>query len=729
MAPSAESGEAVEPRRTPTDLARALGIDDPVFAAELFSVSGGVLSLARTAAGLAARTDFAVDLSSPSFAAVVADQAPRLCLGISPTDERAAALLAHLSSFTHQTALMALSTLQSDHTSGVSAPDPEGILLRLRMLGVLVPIGERGRGRLLEIPLLIAAKLRADSAADRNAGDAVIDLAAMLVNHLEAGARPDADVLSDALALARRFGLWSLLSRIRDAVGLPAFLLTPAAACTAFGHLPAAAPAADPGLVCFSALAEVALEFGGDDPAPERLRAAVIAETGPRRMRLRLPGEENGASGSIGVIGRMLGLAEAGLHAEAATLGLAESAGPGVARARLVIRLLTAIALFHAADPARAISILHDIEARAEIAHVDGDFLLPATSAWTALCAATGGDHERADEHLRRIIDEAPEAVMLDELVRPAWHVAAALRAFDRLDLGQAREELDFLTSYPENRSLGVYRTVIRRTLAILSATEESGLLFAGEGADDLPEAEAEAESLAGRDLLAASRCMVFIGLGQLKWADLELDRLSSDSDARILLGVRSKLVAGLHQEAITDANTWFYHRSLTPKSRAELSAIRAAALLRTGDSAAASAEFVTAIGLSAWVNSLLPLAFLPQGDRRRLINLTAGAVVWEDASAAFSGHFGSGAELIDRLRTIGAVSVDEASIPQLSMSEVRLLDLLHRGLSIAEISVELSQVTGTVKNRLSTLYRKFGVSSRSAAIARARSLGFLSPR
>ncbi|MGC2975249.1 hypothetical protein ACPUD8_06030 [Brevibacterium sp. FAM 25378] len=41
-------------------------------------------------------------------------------------------------------------------------------------------------------------------------------------------------------------------------------------------------------------------------------------------------------------------------------------------------------------------------------------------------------------------------------------------------------------------------------------------------------------------------------------------------------------------------------------------------------------------------------------------------------------------------------------------------------------MAAELNQVTGTVKNRLSALYRKFGVTNRAGVLRRARSSGFL---
>ena len=726
MVPIADSGKAAESNLTFEDFARELGLNDPVFAAELFSASGGSLSLGKTAVESASLADFIVDLESASFADYVAARSSTLTLGISDRDERAAAVLAHLSPFTNQTALLALSALVSDGEVGIGAQDPDGILLRLRMSGVLVPDGGSGPARRLKIPILIAAKLRHDLAADPSSAEVILELVSVLVTHLEEAANPDVGVLADALVLSRRAGLWSALSRIRDAGGLPMFLLTPRAACIAFGHLPSAARNADPGLGFFAALADDVMDEAADDPSPERIRSAVIAETGPGKMRLRLPAlGEMIQGGYIETLRRMIGLQGEGRHGEAAALGSAESTAMRTTRARLVIRLLTAISLFHAAQPRHAVSILHDIESIAEARHVDGDFLLPAACAWTAVIAAVNGDPERADQHLARLIDEMSGPVMIDESVHPARHLAAAMRALDRLDLERAREERNDLAAYPENRSLGVYLSVIGRTLAILSATDESSLLLANDDVENLR--ETEVVSPAGRDLLAASRSMVFICLGQLKWAELELEHITQGAETRIVLGIRSAFVAGRYEEAIASTDNWFYHRSLTPKSRAELAAIRAAALLHTGDEPAASTEFITAVGLSTWVSSLLPLAFIPLKDRNRLIDLTEDDHVWREAAAAFSGRFRSAGDLITSLRTISAAAVGEASLPQLSTNEAQLLKLLSRGLAIAEISVELDQATGTVKNRLSVLYRKFEVSNQAEVITKARSLGFLS--
>ena len=343
-----------------------------------------------------------------------------------------------------------------------------------------------------------------------------------------------------------------------------------------------------------------------------------------------------------------------------------------------------------------------------------------------ALTSVVNGDYERADQRLGRLREDFAAPLALDEFVRPAGLVAAGLRALDRLDLEGAEAQLRQLAAYPETRSLWVYGPVISRTIAILASTSRSGLLFVN---DDVEKHRQPSEiSLTGRDLLAASHSLVYIGLGQLKWAELELAKLSDATDLKIVLDVRLELVAGRNESAISLVDTWFYHQSLTPRSRAELAAIKAAALLRLGRGSAAGTEFVTAVGLSAWVRSLLPLALLPREDRNRLIDATMDDPVFDELFGAFLGHFWDKSALLARLRIIGEVSVEEASVPQLNTAESQLLDLLSHGLSISEISVELHQVPGTEKNRLSALYRKFEVSGKDEVVSRARSLGFLLP-
>jgi DNA-binding CsgD family transcriptional regulator len=748
MGSNADGGVG-DPRRSLEDFAAELGFFDmdPVDAdlcGRLWTACAGRARFAESVLRAAADAGVTVDPDSASFSDWVVGLCPRVSLSLGPGDEAAAAVLAQLSAVTETTALQALTAVADDLLGGLGISDPEGVIDRLRSSGVVTVVEDEVRGTLLKVPTLLAAKLRRD--LDSAAGPVVASLLDVLVEHMESTGTLEAELLGDVLLLARSGGHWAQLLRIAEAVGIPMFLLAPRSSCTAFRLLPPRARAAGPGLEFFGTLAED-IASGADGCGADGIRAAAVAQTGPGLLRSRLPGAGAGIDSvdSIAdVVGRweqrgesliairsMIGLADAGRHVEAASVGMTAAPMVRSVRARSVIRLLTAIALHHAAEHRRALSILNEIEGPARSGHVAGDFLLPAIMAWTALISAVSGDHERADAHLSAIAESSASAsaaepnTIVDELVRPARCIASALRALDRLDLDRAELALEALAAYPEKRTLWVYLPFIARTIAILSAEGESGLLFVNDDAERFRASGVLSE--AERDLLARGRSMVFIALGQLRWAEIERERLSSSCDARIVLDVRSKLIAGRSAEAISCADTWFYHRSLSPHGRAELVAIRAAAHLRSGDADAARTDFSMAVSLSAWVSSLLPLALLPQADRHRLIDLIADSPVWAEATAEFSRSFDSPAALIAGLRSIGPVSVDVAAMPQLSAGEAQLIDCLARGLSVAEIAVELQQVTGTVKNRLSALYRRFGVSNRADALSRARSFGYLS--
>lgn len=769
---SIAGGETSDPRRSLDDFivelasagAGPVGTD---LGRRLWAECAGRARFAASVLRAATAAGVAVIPESETFAEWVAEICPPLFLALGPGDKTAAAVLAQLSAVSETTALRALTAIADDLLGGTGFHDPEGVIDRLQGSGIVIRVDDAVRGTLLKVPTLIAAKLRHDFDVRTGAGPMVASLLEVLVEHMESAGTVEVELLSDVLLLARHGGHWSHLLRVSEAVGAPMFLLTPRTACSAFRFLPPKVRAASPGLDFFATLADSIIADTAD-AAPDLIRAAVLRYTGPGMLRSRLPGiredmdqlsirgpadgptvaELVGSRAAdrpidvIGTIRTMIGLADAGSHSEAAEIGLRAAAKTRSARARSIVRLLTAIAFHHSAEPRRALSLLNEIEGPARSGHVDGDFLLPSTIAWTALVAAVSGDHERADTHLAesgepsRIERAGSEAgsgaehsepqpeVIIDELVTPPMRIASALRALDRLDLMRADSELAALSAYPEMRTLWVYLPLIARISAVLSAEAESSLLFVNDDAERSRDSGALSE--AEKDLLALGRSTVFIALGQLRWAEIDRERLSPACDARIVLDVRSKLVAGRNDEAISCADTWFYHRSLSPRSRAELAAIRAAAMLRKGDEAAARSDFTMAVSLSSWVSSLLPLALLPLADRRLLVDLTADSPVWAEAAAEFSETFATPAALIARLRTIGPVSVDIASMPQLSAGEVQLIDFLARGLTVAEIAIELHQVTGTVKNRLSALYRKFGVSNRAEVLSRAKSFGYL---
>jgi LuxR family maltose regulon positive regulatory protein len=85
---------------------------------------------------------------------------------------------------------------------------------------------------------------------------------------------------------------------------------------------------------------------------------------------------------------------------------------------------------------------------------------------------------------------------------------------------------------------------------------------------------------------------------------------------------------------------------------------------------------------------------------------------------------------LLDEVRRVrnilDASSVDGVSGPPLTPAELRLLPYLQTHLSYPEIGARLFVSRNTVSTEISSIYRKLGVSSRTAAVERATAIGLL---
>ena len=103
-------------------------------------------------------------------------------------------------------------------------------------------------------------------------------------------------------------------------------------------------------------------------------------------------------------------------------------------------------------------------------------------------------------------------------------------------------------------------------------------------------------------------------------------------------------------------------------------------------------------------------------------------AVLLRNLAAAFE-RIAPGRALVEAAGAAGS-QVADALLAQLgsalSAAEVRLLRLLGTHYSFREIGVQLYLSQHTVKSQAMSIYRKFGVSSRSEAIGHARDLGLL---
>jgi LuxR family maltose regulon positive regulatory protein len=157
--------------------------------------------------------------------------------------------------------------------------------------------------------------------------------------------------------------------------------------------------------------------------------------------------------------------------------------------------------------------------------------------------------------------------------------------------------------------------------------------------------------------------------------------------------------------------------------------AASARAALRRGDRGRAESELAQADLLVPlltyaipWFSAqtLLELArvrlALGQLDRGRALLGQADEIIRR------SSHLGTPAELATCLeaRSAALAESQDCTTSSLTAGELRLLPYLATHLSLSEIGGELSLSRNTIKTHAVAIYRKLGVSSRSAAVARA---------
>lgn len=83
--------------------------------------------------------------------------------------------------------------------------------------------------------------------------------------------------------------------------------------------------------------------------------------------------------------------------------------------------------------------------------------------------------------------------------------------------------------------------------------------------------------------------------------------------------------------------------------------------------------------------------------------------------------------KLLQGLRKMGDTS-NPAAQNVLTKTEIKVLDLLGRGMSNKELAIELGCQVKTIKNHLNNAFHKLDVSSRTEAVVKAIKLGIISP-
>ena len=162
----------------------------------------------------------------------------------------------------------------------------------------------------------------------------------------------------------------------------------------------------------------------------------------------------------------------------------------------------------------------------------------------------------------------------------------------------------------------------------------------------------------------------------------------------------------------------------------------QAFALAVTGDRRAAEAAFAQARRLSGLVTGIAPW-FAVTG---RLIQARTAMLLGDGATARILANEAARkmtpdlegtlveSMLVDTRTSLRSMAIESGSAVALTSAELRVLQYLPSHLSFPQVGERLFLSQNTVKTHALSIYRKFGVSSRSEAVAKAQSLGLVEP-
>lgn len=164
------------------------------------------------------------------------------------------------------------------------------------------------------------------------------------------------------------------------------------------------------------------------------------------------------------------------------------------------------------------------------------------------------------------------------------------------------------------------------------------------------------------------------------------------------------------------------------PRLKGCAHALRAAGLQLRGRSDEALAEFGVVLDYAVIASTVLGIAQLPASLRTVFVESSADSTAWQMLAQTFLDSPVTADDLRRRILELPETmrTVDRPT-HVLNAGEMSLLFALNGRKSIAAIAKERGLVEGTVKNRLSALYRKLGVRNRAGAISVGEREGYFS--
>lgn len=335
------------------------------------------------------------------------------------------------------------------------------------------------------------------------------------------------------------------------------------------------------------------------------------------------------------------------------------------------------------------------------------DYISRNAAGNSALNWAFAGELQRAHDWLAAEARIPPPDEWIEALVRIGGAVARVLTAIDELDLTSAERAVESLRVLPEVVELWPFVTYARCRYAIATGEPADGLAALGVFAD----ARTTANGAFVQTLLSAVEIEVCLALGDIARARVIAGSLTSDTPWGVVAAARAHLLTGDHQSAITMCRRYDWLGS--PYARAQLEAlvIEAAAACRLGRDEDALHAWTHACAIADRTGIRSAFASV---DRDTVVLLSQRAARPSPAVTAFleapsREHYPS-----------------TLAFPQLTDREATVLEGVVQGLTVGQIASRMFLSTSTVKTHKRTLYRKLTAHSRTEAIDRARSLGFL---
>lgn len=368
------------------------------------------------------------------------------------------------------------------------------------------------------------------------------------------------------------------------------------------------------------------------------------------------------------------------------------------------VSLIAAMIPIFEGDYASAHNELLAALSRARAALGDGSGIAGTIAMVGAKCAVEMTLDKEARELLAQGLRWAPThgivdtaAVGLDAAVK-LW----SGRADDPIPLAQLR---DIAGSYPPRLALMLSCFLVQRLVRLGrldDALAEAALIgLAAHGAERRGAPIEGLETARARELYAAAEIDLLVAAGQLKQAELLIAE-----ETRVAR--RDGSIARLVELALAEVTVAVCSHSPQPAARHLSRAVHLAArrsILRPfRDRGELLAGLVNDTRPQAW-------GFAQDEERKFFIQICRGLPL-------------SNSALLDHLDQLQGGESRLLETP--TARELELLGLIEAGLSNQQLADRLNVSVATVKWHLYNLYTKLGVSSRSAALARARALNLL---